>query len=115
MRTRLHASPVRRGRMVAHARSGATLESAAAEFALLAQRRARLQRQIELLTRQSDAAVANMRRVELRMQMLSARMCVEPDGPPAVTAPSLPTEAGGTPTTPTPTPARIRRGAVLEY
>lgn len=86
-----------------------TLESVAAEFALLAQRRARLQRQLDLLGRQADAARGNLSRIELRLVALSGRM-------------TLPASRGTAPPSENPppaaSPARPRaaaRGALLEY
>jgi len=53
---------------------GGQLESVAAEFALLAQRRARLARQLDLLRRQLDAASGAMKIVQSRMGQLAQRM-----------------------------------------
>jgi uncharacterized coiled-coil protein SlyX len=54
---------------------GATaLESVAAEFALLAQRRARAARQLDLLGRQVAAAQATLDSVQGRMTLLAHRM-----------------------------------------
>jgi hypothetical protein len=53
---------------------GGQLESVAAEFALLAQRRARLARQLDLLRRQLDAATGSMNLVQARMGQLAQRM-----------------------------------------
>jgi hypothetical protein len=53
---------------------GGQLESVAAEFALLAQRRARLARQLDLLQRQLDAAAGSMSMVQARMGQLAQRM-----------------------------------------
>jgi hypothetical protein len=52
----------------------APLEALAAEFALLAQRRGRVTRQIELLDRQRIAAAATLRLVETRLTTLSRKM-----------------------------------------
>ena len=53
---------------------GAALESVAAEFALLAQRRARMARQLDLLGRQICAAQTSLDAVQSRMSMLALRM-----------------------------------------
>ena len=53
---------------------GAVLESVAAEFALLAQRRARRTRQIDLLQRQLHAATTTLSGVTTRMTVLAQRM-----------------------------------------
>jgi len=53
---------------------GAVLESVAAEFALLAQRRARMTRQIDLLQRQINAAAAGLNGVMARMTVLAQRI-----------------------------------------
>jgi hypothetical protein len=59
---------------------GAKLESIAAEFALMAQRRARIARQIDLLGRQLDAAAASLCGVQSRMGLLAQRMHqIDPD------------------------------------
>jgi hypothetical protein len=59
---------------------GAKLESVAAEFALLAQRRARLARQVDLLSRQLDAAAGSLAGVHARMAMLAQRIGrIDPD------------------------------------
>ena len=59
---------------------GAKLESVAAEFALLAQRRARTARQVDLLARQLEAATAGLEGVQARMVMLAQRMQqIDPD------------------------------------
>lgn len=50
------------------------LESLAAEFALLAQRRARMARQIDLLDRQIQAANTGLAAVQARMQSLTKEM-----------------------------------------
>jgi hypothetical protein len=50
------------------------LEGAATEFALLAQRRSRLSRQMELLRRQHEAAATTMGQVMARMAALSTRI-----------------------------------------
>jgi len=59
---------------------GVKLESVAAEFALLAQRRARMARQVDLLARQLTAATGSLAGVRSRMAVLAARMAlVDPD------------------------------------
>jgi len=59
---------------------GAVLESVAAEFALLAQRRARMTRQIDLLQRQLTAASCTLNGVLTRMAVLAQRMdTIDPD------------------------------------
>ncbi|MBK1662550.1 hypothetical protein, partial [Paracraurococcus ruber] len=63
-------------RLRQHGAGEAPLESVAAEFALLAQRRARVARQIELLDRQRVAAGATLRLVEARLHHLSRRMAL---------------------------------------
>lgn len=97
-------------------RSGAgeaPLEAVAAEFALLAQRRARVARQIELLERQRTAAAATLRMVESRLAGLSRRMRVPGDG---TAAPALPEPPAPQPATPAqPAPRAGRRGLVIEY
>lgn len=50
------------------------LETLGAEFALLAQRRARLSRQITLLDRQRDAALHDLSALERRLATLARRM-----------------------------------------
>jgi hypothetical protein len=57
-----------------HDPHGAALESVAAEFALLAQRRARTARQLDLLGRQLNAAQVSLDAVQARMAMLACRM-----------------------------------------
>jgi len=93
-------------------RGHAPLEALAAEFALLAQRRGRVRRQIELLERQRLAADATLRIVEQRMAVLSGRMHRVQLPPAEVDA--APSESAATtrPTLPSP---RGRRGLVLEY
>lgn len=93
-------------------RGHAPLEALAAEFALLAQRRGRVRRQIDLLERQRIAADTTLRLVEQRMAVLSGRMHRVPLSPPDVD--SAPLEATATPRPTSPTP-RGRRGLVLEY
>jgi hypothetical protein len=91
--------PVRRSRAAHGANERLGLEAVASEFAMLAQRRGRLERQIALLARQAEAAVANLGRVERRMLALSARMKL-PEG--QVPLPKA-------------IPRRVARGALLEY
>jgi phage shock protein A len=86
-------------------RPEAALESAAAEFALLAQRRARLRRQTDLLDRQRQAAAEMMAQVEARMVDLTGRMTAL--APPLSSVSATPdAPAGGTPP---------RRGALMNY
>jgi uncharacterized coiled-coil protein SlyX len=61
--------------------SGAgSLETIAAEFALLAQRRARIARQVDLLDRQLSAAEAGLHHVSDRMTRLATRMeAIDPE------------------------------------
>jgi uncharacterized coiled-coil protein SlyX len=64
------------------------LESVAAEFALLAQRRARIARQLDLLGRQLAAAQSSLDAVQSRMAMLAQRMDgIDPTLRPALPAP----------------------------
>lgn len=97
------------------------LESAAAEYAMLAQRRARLLRQIDLLERQRHSADAGFQALEQRMATLSRQMMAPPAPPgqplaqpgmpaPPPVAPPPAAEPG-----PTPAAAPRRRGVVLEY
>ena len=117
--------PPARRRPVGVGRDRLSLEGISAEFALLAQRRARLIRQIELLARQAEAAEGNLGRVARRMAWLSARMVAdcgppqvaepEPPPPPPVTrAAPVATRPGTARPSAAPAPAR-RRGLVLEY
>jgi hypothetical protein len=56
------------------------LESLAAEFALLAQRRTRAVRQIDLLDQQREAAAAGLAKLTARMGWLAQRMnAIDPD------------------------------------
>jgi hypothetical protein len=102
------------------------LESVAAEFAMLAQRRARLMRQIDLLDRQRRAADDSFAILDRRMVQLSRMMAVAdaaaPAAPPAAPASPLPVTLVPTPfladdAPPAPRkPATARgRGTVLEY
>ncbi len=81
------------------------LEGAATEFALLAQRRARISRQLELLRRQKEAAESTLTQVMARMSALSQRIAM-----------LTPEEANWAIPEPLPqaAPAR-RRGALLTY
>jgi hypothetical protein len=74
-----------------HDPRGAALESVAAEFALLAQRRARIARQLDLLGRQLEAAQSSLDAVQGRMAMLAHRMDgIDPSLRPAsIVAPPL--------------------------
>ncbi len=68
-----------------HDPRGAALESVAAEFALLAQRRARLARQLDSLGRQLAAASSSLDAVQNRMSLLAHRMDgIDPTLRPAV-------------------------------
>ncbi len=110
MRAPRSTMPARRVAASRGGRERLSLETIASEFALLAQRRGRLQRQIDLLARQSEAACANLGRVELRMQALTTRMGV------AATAPAPLPSVAADPAMPPPVPkARAPRGALLEY
>jgi hypothetical protein len=110
------------------------LEALAAEFALLAQRRGRVTRQIELLDRQRIAASAPLRQVEARLTALSRKMHAPVAEPVPVAAPeplppaparflptrgsrSAPAEAPPTAAAEGPErpPPRWKRGLVLEY
>jgi len=106
-----------------------SLDSIAAEFALLAQRRSRLMRQIELLERQHAAAHAQLGRVEQRMGVLSRRMALVPTleraalepEPPPPPPPPPPTTRGRIASAPPPPPAPSapkappRRRVLLTY
>jgi uncharacterized coiled-coil protein SlyX len=71
-----------------HDPRGVALESVAAEFALLAQRRARIARQLDLLGRQLAAAQSSLDAVQSRMAMLAQRMDgIDPTLRPALPAP----------------------------
>ena len=111
--------PPARRRPAGTGRDRLSLEGISAEFALLAQRRARLLRQIELLARQAEAAEGNLSRVARRMAWLSARMVAD-CGPPQAAAPEPPPPPPPPPApraarpAAAPAPAR-RRGLVLEY
>lgn len=99
------------------------LESAAAEYAMLAQRRARLLRQIDLLERQRHSADAGFQALEQRMATLSrqilapAGQAIRPDAPaPPAAAPPPPAAPAPAPASaPAPAAAARRRGVVLEY
>lgn len=117
--------PARR-RPVGVGRDRLSLEGISAEFALLAQRRARLIRQLELLARQAEAAEGNLGRVARRMAFLSTRMvadcghpeAAEPAPPPPLPPPTRAVLAAparpGARASAAPAPSR-RRGLVLEY
>jgi cell division protein FtsB len=86
------------------------LESAASEFALLAQRRARLARQIDLLDRQRAAAATSQAQLAARMAVLRARI----DGlagaaPEAASLPSSAPPQPPPPPAPSPVPPARRR------
>ncbi|WP_419897207.1 hypothetical protein [Roseomonas sp. USHLN139] len=81
------------------------LESAAAEYAMLAQRRSRLARQIELLDRQRAAAGAGFAQLSRRMAQLAHRLSLPAE---AVAPPPLPAWAAaeaGPDSAPLPAPA----------
>ena len=99
MRAPPSSMPARRSRAAHGGNERLGLEAVASEFAMLAQRRGRLERQIALLGRQVEAAAANFGRVERRMLALSGRL-------------ALP--AGDVPQS-KPVPRRAARGALLEY
>ena len=101
MRAPASSMPARRSRAAHGGNERLGLEAVASEFAMLAQRRGRLERQIALLGRQAEAAVANFGRVERRMLALSARMTLPASD---VTMPVA-----------KPIPRRAARGALLEY
>jgi hypothetical protein len=92
-------------------RAETALEGAAAEFALLAQRRARLRRQLDLLERQHTAATSVMAQVEARMALLSRRMAELAPDPTPPAAPSAPAAPQATPQAAT----QRRRAPVLQY
>jgi len=80
-----------------HDPRGAALESVAAEFALLAQRRARLARQLDLLGRQLAAASVSIDAVHGRMALLAQRMDgIDPSLRPHDAAPAAPPVAAPT-------------------
>lgn len=126
-----HSAPRAPGTRVLRpqAQAGQGLEALAAEFALLAQRRARMLRQIELLERQLAAAGASFHQIEARMSVLGRRIgrleagFTAPAPQPAPPPPPPPPE----PVRPAPRPrfvARARpapdaaprwRGVTLEY
>jgi len=87
---------------------GAAIEGVAAEFALLAQRRARIARQVDLLDRQLQTAEVGLAQVTQRMGMLARRIdLLDPDlraPAPAGQAPSLAAPPPGWPS-PYPPPA----------
>jgi len=91
----------------------AALEGAASEFALLAQRRARLARQLDLLDRQRAAATASLGQVLARMGVLRARIEGLPDVVPAAPeAPPPPAPATAAPPAAPPPAAPSRRRAL---
>jgi hypothetical protein len=93
-----------------------SLESMAAEFALLTQRQARIARQLALLGRQHAAAVATQRGVEARMAILARRMGLA-TGSASTAVPLAPNPSGpdAPAAAPAPRPAGRRRGLLLEY
>jgi hypothetical protein len=104
----LRTLPPRGSRLRRQVAATAKLEGVASEFALLAQRRARLHRQIELLERQLRAAGGTLTQVEARMHHLSAHMHMTDQ---AAQAPAPPAEGAGAPAP----RARGRRNLVLQY
>ena len=103
----LRTLPPRGSRLRRQVAATAKLEGVASEFALLAQRRARLHRQIELLERQLRAAGGTLSQVEARMHHLSAHMHM-------TTPVATPPAAEGAAAAPAPR-ARSRRNLVLQY
>ena len=91
MRARLLSMRPSVTRTSRHDPRGAAIESVAAEFALLAQRRARLARQLDLLGRQIATASASLDAVHGRMMLLAQRMDgIDPSLRPVSVAPLLP-------------------------
>ena len=84
------------------------LEAVASEFALLAQRRARMLRQIELLDRQRHAADAAFQRLDTRMSILGRRLARLDAG---ITQPAAPPAAPPSPPPAPPPPAPVSRAA----
>lgn len=105
----LRTLPQRGSRLRRQVAATAKLEGVASEFALLAQRRARLHRQVELLERQLRAAGVTLSQVEARMHHLSAHMHMND---PAAAEAAAPAE--GAAAAPAPR-ARGRRNLVLQY
>lgn len=109
------------------------LESLSAAFALLAQRRARLLRQIELLGRQQSAARASLAKIEAKLAELSGHITALPASDPATrvappTAPApqarrvaaapgqaVPLQRGPEPAAPGAAPVRRTRSVLLTY
>ena len=88
MKPRLLSSRPAVTRTSRHDPRGVALESVAAEFALLAQRRSRLARQLDLLGRQLAAASTSMDAVQGRMAQLAQRIDgIDPDLRPLNPAP----------------------------
>ncbi len=84
MRPRPLRVPARRGtRLARHDTHEFRLEAVAAEFALNAQRRAKLVRQIELLDRQRAGAASSLAQIEARLVVLQRRMRGTEGAPPA--------------------------------
>jgi len=111
MRPRPVRVNARRGtRLARHDTHEFRLEAVAAEFALNAQRRARLARQIDLLDRQRQGAMNSLAQVEARMAILQRRMRGAEEAPPPEPAPPAPRAE------PPRRPAAPQRGRVLlEY
>lgn len=102
MRGRLTCRPPRL--LARGARPEATsLEQVAAEFALLAQRRARVARQINSLSGQIHAAERAHAAVEQRMQSLARRMLMA-EAPQAITPAPPPPPSSPPPSLPPPSP-----------
>jgi len=111
-----------------HDPRGAQMESIATEFALLAQRRTRLARQVDLLSHQLAAANANLQHVQSRMGTLVLHMDqVDPElrpgaAPPPLEPPPRPPAYAAPPAYPPPMPAyraapqrgRAAQGALAE-
>ncbi len=106
MRAKLLSSRVGVTRTSRRDPRGPMLESLAAEFALLAQRRARMTRQIDLLDRQMRSATRSLEGAQSRMKILSLEMArLDPSlrpSSPAVVAPV----AVAVPAAPLPSPQR---------
>lgn len=106
--------PPRGSRVRKQVAATARLEGMAAEFALLAQRRARVARQIELLVRQRDAAALTLTQVEARMRHLAGHMRLDPGAGPPATSPAT-AEPAPQPAAAPPARGRGRRNLILEY
>ena len=81
------------------------LESLAAEFALLAQRRARVVHQLDLLDQQREAAANGFAKLQARLTWLVEQMdAIDPELRPPLEAPAPPA-----PPPPPPPPQRLNR------